>query len=391
MKKILFLAFFVFIFTLPAAVFSEGDVQEPVGVEISFFYSPTCPHCAKEEKFLDDLQERYPDITITRYSVNETEHIDLLKRYYEKYEVAKEYQGMVPATFTNSKYFVGFNDDIAKKIEECIKECQMGSSSESAASIIDMEGNIDMPLIGKVNIKKYSLPVLTVVLGILDGFNVCSLGALVLILGLVLAMKSRWKTLIFGGIFILTTAVVYGILISVWYKIFSLLIPYMTLMEILIGLLGVGGGVYFLKQYLKFKKYGPTCEIDAGKGMMSKFSEKFHSVKESTNIILLLGMVLIFAGIITIIEFPCSAVIPVAYAGILAQANLSSFVYLLYILLYLFFYMVDEIIVFLIAFLTMKVWLSSSRVTTWITLAESVILFILGAYYLYASIAVYFT
>jgi glutaredoxin len=385
MKKILFAAFLFLFLAAPAFIFA----QEPVKVEINFFYSPTCPHCAKEEKFLDDLQTRYPDITITRYSVNESKNIDLLKQYYKDYDVPQEYQGMVPATFTNSKYFVGYSDDIAKKIEECIKECQMGSSSKINTSIIDLEGNISMPLLGKINVKKYSLPLLTVILGILDGFNVCSLGALVLILGLVLAMRSRFKTLLFGGIFILTTAVIYGILISVWYKIFSLLTPYMMIMEILIGLLGVGGGIYFLKQYLKFRKYGPTCEVDTGKGMITKFSEKFHSVKDSASVILLLGMVFIFAGVITIIEFPCSAVIPVAYAGILAQSNLSTVVYLLYISLYLFFYMFDEIVVFLIAFFTMKVWLSSTKVTTWITLTEALILFILGVYYLYASVAVY--
>ena len=77
----------------------------------------------------------------------------------------------------------------------------------------------------------------------------------------------------------------------------------MALMEILIGLLGLGGGIYFLKQFLKFKKYGPTCEVGSGKGMVSRFSEKFHSIKDSANIILLLGMVFVFAGIITIIEF----------------------------------------------------------------------------------------
>lgn len=377
MKKILFLTFFVLFFVLPVFAFAQG-------VRIDFFYSPTCPHCAKEEKFLDELQDRYPDISIKRYSVNEKKNVDLLKEYYGNYEVSKEYQGMVPATFTNNKYFVGFNDDIAKKIEECIKECQMGSSSESSASIIDLEGNISVPFIGQINVKKYSLPALTVILGILDGFNVCSLGALVLILGLVLAMRSRLKTLLFGGIFIVATAVVYGILISVWYQIFSLFTPYMNIMQVLIGLLGVGGGIYFLREFVRFKKYGPTCNVDSGKGMISKFSERFQkNIRESANIILLLGTVLLFAGIITIIEFPCSAVIPVAYAGILAQSGISTFTHLLYISLYLVFYMLDEIIIFLIAFFTTKIWLTSGKAITWITLAEAIILFALGFYYLF--------
>jgi len=379
MKKFIYIFLLLFfLFGLFDSVFAqEGQI------EIDFFYSSTCPYCAKEEKFLDDLQDRYPEVKINRYLVSNRDNVELLKEFYKEYNVSAEYYGMVPATFTNEKYFIGFNEEIGKSIEECILECKAGKTSEHV-SIIDLEGNISVPIIGEVNIRKYSLPGLAVILGTLDGFNVCSLGALVLILGLVLALGSRKKILLFGGLFILFTAIVYGLLIVIWYQIFSFLIPYMRIMEILIGLLGIGGGIYFLRQFIRFRKYGPGCEISAGNGIISRFSLRFQqSFKESGNIILLLGSVLLFAGIITIVEFPCSAVVPVAFAGVLAQAGLSSFSYLLYIVLFLVFYMLDEIIVFLIAFFTMKIWLASSKAITWITLLEAIILFVLGIYYLF--------
>lgn len=117
---------------------------------------------------------------------------------------------------------------------------------------------------------------------------------------------------------------------------------------------------------------------------MAKFSSRFqNSLKNSSDIFLLLGSVLLFAGVITIIEFPCSALLPVAFAGVLAQSGLSTFQYLLYIAIFLIFYMLDEIIVFLIAFFTMKIWLASNKAITWITLAEAVILLGLGIYYIF--------
>ncbi len=374
MKKILVVAFLLF------GVFSSVSAESVV--KIDFFYSPICPHCAREEEFLNKLGDKYPEIAINRYSVSEAGNVDLLKSFYNQYNVAKNQQGLVPITFTNNKYFVGFNDDIANGIEECILECQMNDNSQGSVSVINMEGDIELPLIGKINIRKYSLPVLAVVLGVLDGFNVCSLGALVLILGLVLALRSRKKTLLFGGLFILATALVYGFLIVIWYHVFSFFVSYMKIMEVLIGLLGIGGAIYFFGQFFKFRKYGPTCEITPGKGIMTKFSSKFQQSLKSSGIIVLLGSVLVFAAVITIIEFPCSAVVPVAFAGVLAQSGLSTFSYLFYISLFLFFYMLDEIIVFLIAFFTMKIWLSSSKVVTWITLFEAIILFALGLYYL---------
>ncbi len=379
MKKFIF-AVFVFIFLF--GVFDFALAQENQ-VEINFFYSSTCPHCAKEERFLDGLQKEYSEIKINRFLVSNRDNVELLKEFYKEYEVPVEYYGMVPTTFTDNKYFIGFNEEIEKSIEDCILECKANKTSEDV-SIINLEGNINLPIIGDINVKKYSLPVLAVLLGALDGFNVCSLGALVLILGLVLALGSRKKTLLFGGLFIVTTAIVYGFLIVIWYQIFSFLVSYIKIMEILIGFLGIGGGIYFLRQFIRFKKYGPACEMSAGDSMISRFSSRFQqSFKESGNIILLLGSVLLFSGIITIVEFPCSAVVPVAFAGVLAQSGLSTFQYLLYIAIFLVFYMLDEIIVFLIAFFTMKIWLASSKAITWITLLEAIILFILGIYYIF--------
>jgi len=380
MKKWIFT---IFVLGLLLGFFNFVAAQEK-GIEINFFYSQTCPHCAREERFLGELEEKHPEIKINRFVVSKRDNVGLLEEFYKEYEVPVEYYGMVPITFTNERYFLGFNEEIREGIEGCILECEKDNISKGNTTIIDLEGNINLPVIGKINIKKYSLPVLAVVLGTLDGFNVCSLGALVLILGLVLALGSRKKVLIFGGLFILTTTVVYGFLIVLWYQIFSFFVPYMRVMEILIGLLGIGGGIYFLRQFVKFKKQGPACEISMGEGIVSRFSSKFQqSFKESGSIILLLGSVLLFAGIITIVEFPCSAVVPVAFAGVLVQSQLSIFHYLLYIALFVLFYMLDEIVIFLIAFFTMKIWLASNKAIIWITLIEGIILSALGFYYLF--------
>jgi len=376
MKKIVFgFLFLILLFSVANNVLAQE-------VEINFFYSPTCPHCAKEEKFLDEMEEEHPELMINRLSIARSSNVGFLKELYAEHEVPRSKYGAVPVTFIGDHYFVGFGTNIGREIENCILN-NLCEREEGGATFVGLEGEIEVPFLGKINLKKYSLPVMAILLGALDGFNVCSLGALVLILGLVLALKSRKKTLLFGGIFILTTALIYGVLIVIWYSIFSFFARYMNFMQVLVGLLGIGGGIYFLKEFLKFRKYGPTCEVSTGKGLISNFSDKFkESLQNSKNIVFLLLSILFFAAIITIIEFPCSAVVPVAFAGVLAQSGLSTFSYLSYIAIFVIFYMIDEIIVFLIAFFTMKVWLASSKVVTWVTLLESIILFILGAYYL---------
>jgi len=401
MRKLIFV---IFIFTLLFGVFASASAYFPSGqaqgrkVEINFFYSSTCPHCAKEEIFLKRLKKEHPEIGINKLEISAGESVDLLKKFYREYKVPSKFYGLVPATFVGDKYFIGFNKNIEKDIEDCVlritekdEEGPCGSNAagsrgqaEKDSTPINLEKKINIPLLGEVDPQKYSLPVLTVILGILDGFNVCSLGALVLILGLVLALRSRKKILIFGGLYILVTSLVYGFLIILWYQIFSFFVPYMRIMRVLIGLLGIGGGIYFLKEFIRFRKKGLTCEAGAGKKLITKFSSKFQkTLKESGSIFLLIGAVLLFAAIITIVEFPCSAAVPVVYAGLLAQSHLPGLYYLLYIAFYLAFYMLDEIIIFLIALFTMKLWLASNRAMTWIVLIEAAILFVLGFYYLF--------
>jgi len=384
----------LFFILIPIFLFSFFDftLASENQIEVDFFYSRTCPHCAKENNFLSELEDKYPEIKINRFEISEKGNADLLMDFYQKYNVPKEMQGRVPITFIEEEYFSGFDEETGEEIENCIlrlmgeeteKPCQC-EQCQGDSTFVGSDKGIKLPFIGKIDISKYSLPALAVILGTLDGFNVCSLGALILILGLVLGLRSRKKVLIFGGIFIVTTALVYGILIFVWYKIFSFFAPYLKIMEILIGVLAIGGGIYFLKEFIKFRKKGPTCEANAGNKIATKFSSKFQDLfQKSTNIFLLIGAILLFAAIITIVEFPCSAAVPLVFSSILVQSQLSTFSYLFYIALFLVFYMLDEIIVFLIAFFTMKIWFSSNKVITWITLLEAIILFLLGFYYLF--------
>lgn len=388
MKKIIF---FVFIVGLTLSIANFVSAQEQKKTEINFFYSPTCPHCAKAKIFLSDLEKKYPELRVVQWEVSF--NVEKLKEFYKKYNVPANLQGLVPAIFTEVDYFIGFDAKVGQDIESCVKscierlnqncqDCQGGIASQGASRTDS--SIINLPILGEINIANYSLPVLAVVLGFLDGFNVCSLGALILILGLVLAFKSRKKILIFGGIFIVTTAVVYGLLITLWYQIFSVFALYLRKLEIIIGILSIVGGVYFLKDFIRFRKYGPICDTGKGNKIISKFSLKIQEfLKKPGNILLVSASVLLFAGIITIIEFPCSAAVPIVFAGVLAKAQLSLLSYVFYIALFLIFYMIDEIIVFLIAFFTLNLWLASPKFVTWITLAEAIILFLLGLYYLF--------
>lgn len=365
MKKVI--VFFFLVIGAWNLIAQPVIAQEKITVD--FFYSVTCPHCIQEQSFLDKLEKENKDIKINRYEA--AKNVKLLREYYKKYNISLMYQGAVPITFIKNKYFLGFNDQIGEDIKNFI----LGNKKK------------DTGLIGKINPKKYSLPVLAVILGVVDGFNVCSLGALIIILTLVLSLRSRKKIFVFGSTYLITTALVYGGLIFFWYQLFNFITPYIRKMEIVIGLVTLVAGIYFIREFIDAYKKGPNCKIDEGKKMSGRFSTKFKKMVEETEKLLpMILSVLIFAAAITIVEFPCSAAVPLVFAGILSKAHLPTFIYLFYMFIYLVFYLLDEIIVFLVAVFSMKLWLSSPKFVTWIILLQAIIMFLLSSHYLFGVI-----
>ena len=75
---------------------------------INFFYSETCPHCIKEQGFLDDLESEHPGLVVNRYSVSDPDNIPLLKRMVAE-AGADRYLGSVPMTFIGDDFYVGFS------------------------------------------------------------------------------------------------------------------------------------------------------------------------------------------------------------------------------------------------------------------------------------------
>jgi glutaredoxin len=191
MKKIIF-SFFCLVF-----LFGGSFKVAAQDVAIDFFYSATCPHCADEKKFLEeDLKVRYPEVTINYYEVmSSAENQELLRQYYEDYKVPEREWGLVPVTFTPTKYFVGWSENIKDEMENCLVECMGGDGTEQ-------KNAIDVPFFGTIDISQMSLPVMTVVIAALDGFNPCAMWILVFLLTLLINSRSRKRMLLIGGTFV---------------------------------------------------------------------------------------------------------------------------------------------------------------------------------------------
>jgi len=337
-------------------------------IQINFFYSAICPHCAEEKKFLGELQKKYPEIEIKEYETFYTQgNLKLFNEFYEKYNVPAGERGYVPATFTPTKYFIGFNEQIAQEIENCLKECL----GEGRA----VPQKIKIPFYGSVDVSKISLPALTLILGIMDGFNPCAMWILLVLISLLLPLGSRKKIALVGGTFLFAEGFLYFLFMTAWLNIF-LAMRYVTLTRILIGIFGISFGIWRIREFLTWRP--GVCKVVDHSKSQEKIMDKMKNIlKPSTVPATILGVVSLAFGV-NLIEFFCSAGFPVMYTRILTLQNVSGIQYYLYLLFYNILYMLDDILVFGFAFFTLGRFGFSDKYNRYSTLIAGILIFILG-------------
>lgn len=362
----------VFICLISILLLSSFSVLAQDKVEINLFYSPTCPHCIQEREFLKQLKNRYPEVEIKEYEViSSTENQRILKDFYEKYKVPEKDQGWVPVTFTSTKYFIGFNDQIAKDLENCIKECLGGE--------VPVSNTVRLPIIGEIDISRMSLPLLTVTFGALDGLNPCAMWVLIFLITLLLNTRSRKRIWLVGGTFILTSGIVYFLILTAWLNLF-LAISYVNLTRILIGIFALVVGAWQIKKFVDFKGVCPVTDGDSKLQDKIKNGLRTRAEKIALSPLtfgILAGIIILALGV-NLVEFFCSAGLPAIYTRILALNKVSGFNHYLYLLLYTFIFMLDDLIVFSLALITLNRIGFTEKYNYWSTLIGGLLIFALG-------------
>ncbi len=364
MRKLTFI-FIVFLFLFGSFNFASAQSEK---VEIDFFYSAICPHCKAEEKFLDDLQKKYPELEIKRYEVvYNPENQKILQEFQERYKVPDNERIYVPSTFTPTKYFVGFNDQIAKEIENCLQECFGNGTVVSQ--------KIKIPLLGEVDISKTSLLTLTVVLGTMDGFNPCAMWVLVILVSMLLAAKDRKKIALVGGVFIFAEGLLYFLFMAAWLNVF-LVMGRVSLIRILIGIFGIVFGIWRLRDFATWKP--GVCKVTEKTNSEGKILERINNALKPAALPATVLGVVILAFSVNLVEFFCSAGFPVMFTKILSGQGIGAIQYYLYLLLYTLFYMLDDFIVFGVAFFTLNRFGFSEKYNRYSTLIAGILILLLG-------------
>ncbi len=210
---------------------------------------------------------------------------------------------------------------------------------------------ITLPVFGEIHTRDVSLPLFTVMMGAVDGFNPCAMWVLVFLIGLLLGLEDRRRMWILGGTFIAASAGIYFLFMVAWLNLLMFL-GFIWWVRLLVGIIALAAGYYNLKEY--FLNQPGVCKV-TGTDRRQRIFQKLKDITQQQKFWLALGGIIILAFVVNLVELICSASLPVVYLQVLTLNQLPVWHYYLYILLYIFIFMLDDLIVYIVAMTTLQV------------------------------------
>lgn len=294
-------------------------------IEVYFFYSMSCPFCAKEKKFLEKLEKEYIQIEVKKYEITSNEeNAQLYHKFLEDFQVPEEKRGLVPITFIGANWVVGYGSDATtgKEIEGYIKSL-LGEKNNNE-SCPPKEPSRIITIFGKEIIISSEMPLvlMALIFGLANGINPCMLSVLIMLISYLLSISSPKRAIRAGIIF---GASVFLIYFSLMVGIFKSLCGFQEKFVDWVVPIKTGLGALFLVMGILMIKdfFLPRGKLSFSIPTRAKpILESL--VKRSTTL-----AVILLALFSSLAELPCTFVMPLGFVTILSNQGVSPYFYLL--------------------------------------------------------------
>ena len=385
MKKILLWLVLTIGFLFPMAANAEE-------INLYLFHSQDCTHCQSERKWLESIKDKYDNLNIYEYEITRnSDNSALLDKVKERLSSTSKY---VPYTVIGEQHWIGWNEDNKAKITEAIENYDFSKRDivNEVINNIDGEkiGNTEVPtennddkteftvpVLGKIDAKKVSLPIMAMVIGFVDGFNPCAMWVLIFLISMLLGMKDKKKMWTLGLTFLISSGIVYLLFMLAWLNI-AVSLSSIRWIQLIISAVALIGAFVNLRSYFKSViKKDEGCEVVDNK-KRKKLMERIKKYTSEKSFLLAMLGVMALAFSVNLIELACSAGLPLIFTQILALNNLNALQYGIYIFIYLLFFLIDDIVVFVIAMKTFELTGISTKYTKYSHLIGGLIMLIIG-------------
>ena len=392
------------IFCISQIGYSAGNSQAKK-VKIEYFGRKDCKNCANLEKFLKELSTKRDDFEYVEHKIDESKEEKVF--FDETTSKLKLVKG-TPIIYIDGHIIQGFNtaDTTGKEIEnlinsgkikdkiltlkEYVESGQTGNVSSNGAvctgdTVCEVPGLtkgaenqvlVNIPIINKtVDLTNYSLFTMSLILGTIDGFNPCAMWVLVLFLTALIAVGNKIKMFRVAGLFIFAEAAMYFFILNAWIYAWDF-VGLDKWVTPLVGIIGIAGGIFFIRNYLK-KGDTLECEVTDFE-QRAKISKKIKDIANKPFTLLTALAIIGLALSVNVIEFACSVGIPQTYTKILQINEVPFWTRQFYTFIYIIGYMVDDIIVFGFALMSINKLQLTTKYSKWVNLFGGILMIILG-------------
>ncbi|MBF6650343.1 glutaredoxin family protein [Methylobacter sp. BlB1] len=374
---------------LPAAV-QDAARQAPADIEA--FVREGCPHCEKAEEFLKALALEQPWLRIVVRDIQrDPEALERLKQIAE----ATGANVSVPTFYVHGQTIVGYTDPSTtgklirnaltqappeQKISpEAAESCEAEAALSCGPESVSPPPEPEFTFLGqRITLKQFGLPLFTLAMGLMDGFNPCSMWVLILMISLLAPMQDRMRMFAVAGAFIAVEGIAYFVFMAAWLNLF-LIIGLSRLSQIIIAGIAILAGAINLKD---FWAYGWGVSLSIPESAKPGIYARIRAILQAESLRGAMIGAVVLALLVQIVEFLCTSGFPALYTRILTMQQLDGASYYGYLLLYNLAYMLDDAVVLGIGIITLSQRRLQEKEGRWLKLISGLVMVGLGLYLL---------
>jgi glutaredoxin len=343
-----------------------GQPADPAGSNaaaktLEVFVREGCPHCADAKDFLVRLARERPALSIVYRQVD----TDASAR--EDLARASRQAGVwppgVPTFVVDGRVLVGFDH---------------GRGDDVVRAFLD-EGTappdeIETRLFGTLSAARLGLPLFTLALGLIDGFNPCATWVLLFLLALLTRLEDRRRMAIVAGTFVVASGVVYYAFMAAWLNLF-LAVGMSAALRYALAAVALLMGAINVKDFVAFGR-GVSLSIpdQAKPGLYARM----RSVLSAQTLPASLLAVAALAVVVNFFELLCTAGLPAIYTAVLVQNDITPAMRYAYLALYIAGYVADDALMVGIAVLALSGAKLTERGGRWLKLVSGLVMLALG-------------
>lgn len=355
------------------------------GVTKLYYYSAeNCPHCKEYGPLLHQLADRFPGVELIEKDIwldrSAFEEMMNLVATHGDLPVA------TPTLFLGNNIWIGIDHGKLLKIEEQLKECiasgcpdamerlhQETGPAETDRQAIE-ETMVSVPLLGNLDAKEVSLPLVAITLGLLDSINPCAFFVLLFLLSLMIHAHSRIRMLTVGVVFVSFSGLIYFLFMAAWLNLF-LATGAVRIVTLFAGLVALLIGIINIKDYFFFHK-GPSLSIP--EKVKPGLYHRVRDLVKSANYLSLLGGTALLAIAANSYELLCTAGFPMVFTRILTLQELPTWQYYAYLALYNIIYVIPLLVIVIIFAVTLGAHQLSEKQGRFLKLVSGVMILVMG-------------